>query len=53
MPGTLPNAVQSSQNESLRQVVLCRSVDGTYGSAIKRSVSFTIRLGKVAMLAAG
>ena len=50
MPGTLPNTAASNQNRSLHHVVP-HKLDGTYGSAIKRSVSFTILLGKAAMLA--
>ena len=50
MPGTLPNW-KTSQDNNLRHIILsCRS-NATYGSAIKRSVSFTILLGKAAILA--
>lgn len=48
MPGTLANTAYS-QSGGLYSGIPCCIVERTYGSAIRRSVSFTILFGKAAI----
>jgi hypothetical protein len=48
MPGTLANTAYG-QNGGLHPDIPCCRLERTYGSAIRRSVSFTILFGKAAI----